>query len=118
MKIKDVFGYGNITLTGTNGGVVNLNPNNIVYLQQEDTHTKIGLSMGGNFCVILEVKQTPGRIKQKSNNLAAKQDKYHKQMEEEAKIEAQQNFFDKYPKTKAMFQAECAELGQKCDLKK
>jgi len=112
MKIKDVFGFGNITLTGTNGGVVNLNPKNIVYLQQEDTHTKIGLSMGGNFCVIIEVKQTPGRIKQKANNLAAKQDKIHQQMEEEARAKAQEGFFDKYPKTKAVFQEESAELNK------
>ena len=110
MKIKDVFGYGNITLTGTNGGVVTVNPNDIVYLQQEDNHTCIGVARAG-FCIKLEVKQTPGRIKQKANNLAAKQEKIHEAMEAEAKAKAQESFFDKYPKTKAMFEEESKELG-------
>ena len=116
MKIKDVFGFANITLTGTNGGIVTLCPTDILCLAQEDNHTVVTLAKEG-FCFNVIVKQTPGRIKQKANNLAAKQDKLHQQMEEEARIKAKEGFFDKYPKTKAMFQAECAELGQKCDLK-
>ena len=116
MKIKDVFGFANITLTGTNNGIVTINPNDILSLYQEDKHTVVTLAKAGVKCELC-VKQTPGRIKQKANNLAAKQERIHQQMEEEARVKAQENFFDKYPKTKAMFQAECAELGQKCDLK-
>lgn len=111
MKIKDVFGYGNITLTGTNGGIVTLNPNDILCLAQEDNYTVVTVAKAG-FCFNIMVKQTPGRIKQKANNLAAKQDKIHKAMEEEARAKAQEGFFDKYPQTKATFQKESAELNK------
>ena len=111
MKIKDVFGFGNITLTGLNGGVVTLNPNDILYIEEMDFGSVVHLAKAG-FSVPVEVKQTPGRVKQKANNLAAKQEKIHQQMEEEAKAKAQQGFFDKYPKTKAMFEQESAELNK------
>ena len=116
MKIKDVFGYGNIILTGMNDGVITLNPNDILFVEEVDNGSVVHLGKAG-YCTCIEVKQTPGRIKQKANNLAARQERIHQQMEEEARIKAKEGFFDKYPKTKAMFQAECAELGQKCDLK-
>lgn len=111
MKIKDVFGYGNITLTGINGGVVTLNPNDIMCLEAVDEGTNVTLSKVG-VSYQLCVKQTPGRIKQKANNLAAKQEKIHQQMEEEAKAKAQERFFDQYPQTKATFQKESAELNK------
>jgi len=111
MKIKDVFGYGNITLTGTNGGIVTLNPNDILCLAQEEEYTVVTVAKAG-FCFNIMVKQTPGRIKQKANNLAAKQEKIHQQMEEEARAKAQESFFEKYPKTKATFQEESTELNK------
>lgn len=111
MKIKDVFGFGNITLTGTNGGIVTLNPNDILCLAQEDNYTVVTVAKAG-FCFNIMVKQTPGRIKQKANNLAAKQERIHQQMEEEAKAKAQESFFAKYPETKAAFEKESAKLNQ------
>lgn len=115
--MKNTFDYTHMYLTGTNGGLVVINPIDILCLEQVDQGTIVSLAKSG-FNYQLCVKQTPGRIKQKVNNLAARQDKEHKAMEEEAALKAKTSFFDKYPKTKAMFQAECAELGQKCDLKK
>ena len=111
MKIKDVFGFANITLTGTNGGVVTVCPTDILCLAQEDNHTVVTLAKAG-FCFNVIVKQTPGRIKQKANNLAARQERIHQQMEEEAKAKAQEGFFDKYPETKAAFEKESAKLNQ------
>lgn len=115
--MKNTFDYTHMYLTGTNGGLVVINPIDILAIVEEDKGTLISLARGGVSDDVW-VKQTPGRIKQKVNNLAARQDKEHKAMEEEAALKAKTSFFDKYPKTKAMFQAECAELGQKCDLKK
>lgn len=115
--MKNTFDYTHMYLTGTNGGLVVINPIDILAVVEEDKGTLITLAHNG-VSMDVWVKQTPGRIKQKVNNLAARQDKEHKAMEEEAAIKAKTSFFDKYPKTKAMFQAECAELGQKCDLKK
>lgn len=115
--MKNTFDYTHMYLTGTNGGLVVINPIDILAVVEEDKGTLITLARSG-VSMDVWVKQTPGRIKQKVNNLAARQDKEHKRMEEEAKVAAQERFFDKYPKTKAMFQAECAELGQKCDLDK
>jgi len=111
MKIKDVFGFGNITLTGINGGVVTLNPNDIMCLEAVDEGTQVTLSKVG-VSYQLCVKQTPGRIRQKANNLAAKQERIHQQMEEEAKAKAQESFFAKYPETKAAFEKESAKLNQ------
>lgn len=108
MKIKDVFGFGNITLTGTNGGIVTLNPNDIMYIEQMDFGSVVHLAKAG-FSVPVEVKQTPGRIKQKANNLAAKQERIHRAMEEEARAKAQEGFFSKYPETKAAFEKETAK---------
>lgn len=115
--MKNTFDYTHMYLTGTNGGLIAINPIDILAVVEEDNKTVVTIARSG-VAVDVEVKQTPGRIKQKVNNLAARQDKEHKRMEEEAKVAAQERFFDKYPKTKAMFQAECAELGQKCDLDK
>lgn len=116
MKTKDAFGISRIFLTGTNGGAVVVNPVDILSIEEVDGGSIVTLAKSG--CKVeLKVKQTAGRVKQKTNNLSIKQENFHKQIEEEAKIQAQQNFFDQFPKTKAMFQSECAELGKKCNLK-
>lgn len=108
--IKDVFSYANITLTGTNGGVVIVKPTTILAMQELDGCTELYITLNG--CMFpIKVRQTPGRIKQKINNLAAKQRLQQKEMEEQARIEAQDNFFDKYPKTKEVFKKEVEEMA-------
>lgn len=109
--MKNSFDFANIYLTGSNGGIVTIRPVDIYYLEEIDGGTIVHLVNGGSQADIF-VRQTPGRIKQKVNNLAKRQDKEHELMEEEAKKKAQENFFDKYPKTKAMFQQEVEEMGK------
>ena len=110
--MKNSFDFANIYLTGSNDGIVTIRPVDIYYLEEVDGGTLVHLVNNGSQADVF-VKQTPGRIKQKVNNLAKRQDRDHALMEEEAKKKAQENFFDKYPKTKAMFQQESAELNKK-----
>ena len=110
--MKNAFDYGNIYLTGDNGGTVVLHPTDILLLKEEDGGTIVTLAKAGVKAEV-KVKQTPGRIKQKVNNLARKQEIQQRMMEAEAKAKAQESFFSKFPKTKAMFQEESAELNKR-----
>ena len=106
--VKDVFGMSHVKLTGTDGSPI--------YLLAVDIKGLIGTDYGCELFVVsggchkdVFCKESPEEVVAIINDLADKQDKQHKELEAEAKAEAQERFFDKFPKAKAAYLAEVEE---------
>ena len=110
--VKDVYGIAHIKLTGTNGAPMYVNPVDIITIEGTDEGSTLWVIHGG--CdFFAHCTEAPDQVITLINELADKQEQLHKEMEEEAKAKAQENFFAKYPKAKAAFQEEIKEQQDK-----
>lgn len=106
--VKDVFGMSHLKLTGTD--------NSDIFLNAVDIKAILGLEFGSDLWVVsggcqkeVFCKEMPLIVVDKINELADKQEKFHEELEAEAKAKAQERFFDKYPKAKAALEEEVKE---------
>lgn len=111
--VKDVFGIAHIKLTSTNGAILYLNAVDIVTIEGVDEGSTLWLIHGGCDCFV-HCTETPEQVIALINELANKQEEFHKQLEEEAKEKAKERFFDAHPAAKEALLKE-AEAKKQAD---